>query len=71
VWPLGYAREGWRILALANPLTAIIEGYRHALLGAPLADATIGAVGVIATLATAAISCLVFSRVRPLLADSL
>ena len=36
VWPLGYAAEGWRVLALANPLTPIIEGYRHALLGAPL-----------------------------------
>jgi lipopolysaccharide transport system permease protein len=71
VWPLSYAPEGWRILALANPLTPIIEGYRHALLGAPVADATIGAAGVIATLAAAVVSGLVFSRIRPQIADSL
>jgi lipopolysaccharide transport system permease protein len=71
VWPLSYASDGWRMVALANPLTPIIEGYRHALLGAPVADATIGAAGVIATLAAAVVSGLVFSRIRPQIADSL
>jgi ABC-type polysaccharide/polyol phosphate export permease len=71
VWPLGYASDGWRLVALANPLTPIIEGYRHALLGSPLADGSVGVIGVTAALATAGIGGLIFSRVRPLLADAL
>ena len=68
VWPLSYVSDGWRLAALANPLTPIIEGYRYALLGSPLAD---GGFGAIATLAIAALSCLIFTRIRPVLADSL
>jgi ABC-type polysaccharide/polyol phosphate export permease len=71
VWPLGYLGEGWRLLALANPMTPIVEGYRHALIGAPFADGTIFTVGLISAAAAAGASLVVFSRVRPFFADCL
>jgi lipopolysaccharide transport system permease protein len=33
VYPLSFVPERYRILALANPMTSIVETFRHAFLG--------------------------------------
>jgi lipopolysaccharide transport system permease protein len=70
VWPLAQVGEGWRMLALANPMTPIIEGYRYALLGGPFPDGMMVA-ALIGTAALGAVSLATFSRVRPIFADAL
>ena len=71
VWPLGYVGEGWRLLALANPMTSIVEGYRGALLGTSSLDGAVFAAALISAAAVAGLSLVVFPRVRPLFADYL
>jgi lipopolysaccharide transport system permease protein len=70
VWPISTVSEQYRWLLMANPATAIVEGYRYALLGKPFeleATGMAGAAAVVALITLAAFAF--FRRVRPLFAD--
>jgi ABC-type polysaccharide/polyol phosphate export permease len=70
VWPLATVSEQYRWLFMANPATAIIEGYRYALLGKPfeLGVAEMASAAAVVTFIVLS-SFVFFRRVRPLFAD--
>jgi ABC-type polysaccharide/polyol phosphate export permease len=72
VWPLTATEGIGRALALANPMTFLVEGYRYALLGTPFpggGPAIAG--GALVILLLMGVSFLAFRRLRPVFADSL
>jgi ABC-type polysaccharide/polyol phosphate export permease len=72
VWPLSQLPVEWRGVALANPMAVAIDGYRYALLGAPLTFGVGSAALAFAVgFCLVALGALVFSHLRQSFADSL
>lgn len=72
VWPLSMVPEQNRWIALINPFAIVVEGYRFALIGAPMQmdAAMLGLSALFAALALF-LAMAFFKRVRPLFADML
>ncbi len=70
IYPMSFLPERWRWLALLNPMTGIVEGFRSALLGTP-ADGRALLAAVVFVPAVAALSFRSFQRVERELADSI
>ncbi len=72
VWPLDMIPPDWRWVALFNPVTVVVEGYRYAMLGIPLPIEP-GAVAlvVLAILSATGAAAAFFARLRPVFADAM
>jgi ABC-type polysaccharide/polyol phosphate export permease len=72
VWPLANVPADWRWLVLLNPMTIILEGYRHAMIIGPQGVTLPVALTFAAALVAYVVGGLVvFHRLRRFLADAL
>jgi lipopolysaccharide transport system permease protein len=70
IWPLEKLPDEWKAIAIWNPMTVVIEGYRAALLGVPSVIDPWHSVIVVLMMALAALgSAAVFKLLRPTFAD--
>jgi len=72
IWPLEKLPDDWKAIAIWNPMTVVIEGYRAALLGAPSAiDLSHTVTMALIMVVSACGAAFVFHVLRPLFADRL
>ncbi len=72
IWPLEKLPDAWKAIAIWNPMTVVIEGYRAALLGTPpVIDPWHAATMALIMVVAACCAAFVFNLLRPLFADRL
>lgn len=70
IYPLSMVPEKYRWLALANPMSAIVETFRHAFLGSDILDVSGLLYSSTATLAVLFVGILLFSHVERTFTDT-
>ena len=71
VYPLSIVtRPGWRTIAALNPMTAIVESFKHAFLGAGTVDVRYTAISVGITLGVLFLGLVLFSRAERTFVDT-
>jgi lipopolysaccharide transport system permease protein len=71
VYPLSIVtRPGWRMIAALNPMTAIVESFKHAFLGAGTVDVRYTAISVGITLGVLFLGLVFFSRAERTFVDT-
>lgn len=68
IYPVRYVPERWRLLVGLNPMTGVVLGFRHALLGSPASWDVIG-VSLATSLVVFLFGLLVFRRMEIRFAD--
>ena len=71
VYPLSIVtRPGWRMIAALNPMTAVVESFKHAFLGAGTVDVRYTAISVGLTLVVLFLGLVLFSRAERTFVDT-
>jgi lipopolysaccharide transport system permease protein len=70
VYPLSQVPEAWRPVFALNPVTGIVESFRHAFFGTPAPGIAVLATGVMVTGVLLIFGLLLFSRVERWAADT-
>jgi lipopolysaccharide transport system permease protein len=71
VYPLSIVtRPGWRMIAALNPMTAIVESFKHAFLGAGTVNVRYTAISVGLTLVVLFLGLVLFSRAERTFVDT-
>jgi lipopolysaccharide transport system permease protein len=64
VYPLSQVPADWRWVFALNPVSAVVESFRHAFFGSPAPELTVLMIGVVVTAVLFAAGLLLFSRVE-------
>jgi len=70
VYPMSQVPEKWRWIMMLNPMTAVVETFRYAFLGAGMVDARIWGLGIAVVLITLVLGVLLFSRTEKTFMDT-
>ena len=70
VYPLSVVPEKYKILIIANPMTPIIEGFRHAFIGQGSFQISMFLVSLSITIATFLVGILIFNKVEKSFIDT-
>lgn len=70
VYPFSQVPEKWQWLVAMNPMTAIVENFRYAFLGAGTIDLQVMGVSVVITLLILTIGIILFSRIEKTFMDT-
>jgi lipopolysaccharide transport system permease protein len=68
IYPVRYIPERWQIMAGLNPMTGVVLGFRHALLGSPVAWSLV-AVSLAMSVGLFAVGLMTFRRMERRFAD--
>jgi lipopolysaccharide transport system permease protein len=70
VYPLSQVPQAWRWVFALNPVTGVVESFRHAFFGTPAPSPSILATGVLVTACLFLLGLILFSRVERWSADT-